>query len=280
MNNKLPEFKQLIFPSFLSLAKGVKISNAGIHSQLSYKGILINPKDVSQFAGFIGIGNPTPFVYIYILAQRAQAALMLQKEFTIAIPGLVHIYNRLEEVNPIDYTAPFDILVTVDVEYKEEGSLIPVFSVEFTQNAIVVVKCQSTYLAKRKSKKPKSTTTVDNPATKPFLSQEIVIPANAGRQYAKIAGDRNPIHTSTLLAKLFGFKRPIAHGWYLVSKIVNLCEQHQNTTYKTINVEFKSPVFLPGAIVLQVEEKPDGILLFSALSKETGKLVLTGSLRA
>lgn len=278
MNNKLPEFKHLIFPSFLSLAKGVKISNAGIHSQLSYKGILINPKDVSQFAGFIGIGNPTPFVYIYILAQRAQAALMLQKEFTIAIPGLVHIYNRLEEVNPIDYTAPFDIETQVDVEYKAEGSLVPTFSVAFLQRGQVVARCNSIYLAKRKSNKPKSTTTVDNPATKPFLSQEIVIPANAGRQYAKIAGDRNPIHTSTLLAKLFGFKRPIAHGWYLVSKIVNLCEQHQNTTYKTINVEFKSPVFLPGAIVLQVEEKPDGILLFSALSKETNKLVLSGSL--
>ncbi len=278
MNKKLPEFKQLIFPSFLSLAKGVKISRAGIHSQLSYKGILINPKDISQFAGFIGIGNPTPFVYIYILAQRAQAALMLQKEFTIAIPGLVHVYNRLQEVNPIDYTAPFDIETQVDVEYKAEGSLVPTFSVAFLQRGQVVARCNSIYLAKRKSNKPKSTTTVDNPVTKPFLSQEILIPANAGRQYAKIAGDRNPIHTSTLLAKVFGFKRPIAHGWYLVSKIVNLCEQHQNITYKTINVEFKSPVFLPGSLTIQLEEKTDGSLVFSALSKETNKLVLSGSL--
>lgn len=280
MKDILPEFKQLIFPSFLSLAKGVKINESGIHSRLSFHNITINPKDIIRFAAFIGSGNPTPLTYIYILAQRAQAALMLQKEFTIAIPGLVHIYNRLQQVNPIDYTAPFDIETQVDIEYKAEGSLVPTFSVAFLQQGQVVARCNSIYLAKRKSNKPKSTAAVDDPVTKPFLTQEIIIPANAGRQYARVAGDRNPIHTSTLLAKLFGFKRPIAHGWYLVSKIVNLCEQHQNNTYKTINVEFKSPVFLPGAIVLQVEEKSDEILLFSALSKETNKLVLTGSLRA
>ena len=280
MNNKLPEFKQLIFPSFLSLAKGVKINESGIHSRVQFNGIIINQADINRFATFVGTATPTPFVYIYILAQRAQAALMLQKQFTIAIPGLVHIANQLEEVNPIDYSAPFDILATVDVEYKATGSLIPVFNVDFIQKGVIVTRCQSTYLAKRKSNKPKSTAAVDDPVTKPFLTEELSIPANAGRQYAKVAGDRNPIHTSTLLAKVFGFKRPIAHGWYLVSKIVNLCEQHQNTTYKTINVEFKSPVFLPGAIVLQVEEKSDGILLFSALSKESNRLVLTGSLRA
>ncbi len=280
MNNKLPEFNQLIIPTALSLAKGVKISRAGIHSQLSYKGILINPKDISQFAGFIGIGNPTPLTYIYILAQRAQAALMLQKEFTIAIPGLVHIANRLEELSPVDYNAPFDIVATVDVEYKATGSLIPVFNVDFIQKGIVVAKCQSTYLAKRKSNKPKGNVEIENPVTSPFIEQVLTIPANAGRQYARVAGDRNPIHTSTLLAKLFGFKRPIAHGWYLVSKIVNQCEIEKNKTFKSIEVEFKAPVFLPGAIVLQVEEKSDGILLFSALSKESNKLVLTGSLRA
>jgi acyl dehydratase len=279
MNNKLPEFKQLIFPSFLSLAKGVKIRPEGIHNRLSYTGILINSKDINRFATFVGTATPTPFVYIYILAQRAQAALMLQKEFTIAIPGLVHIANQLKEVNPIDYSAPFDILATVDVEYKASGSLIPVFNVDFIQKGVIVTRCQSTYLAKRKSNKPKSTAAVDDPVTKPFLTQEIVIPANAGRQYARVAGDRNPIHTSTLLAKVFGFKRPIAHGWYLVSKILNLCEQHKNNTYKTINVEFKSPVFLPGTITLQVEDGIEG-LRFSATSKETGKLVLMGSLRA
>ena len=279
MSNKLPGFSELIFPSFLSMVKGVKISRAGIHSTMQFNGIAINTASISQFATFIGFKNNTPFAYIYILGQRAQAALMLQKEFTIAIPGLVHIGNRLQQVNPIDYSAPFDIVATVDVEYKAEGSLIPVFNVEFSQQGVVVAHCQSTYLAKRKSNKPKSPAVVENPVTNPFKTQALTIPANAGRQYAGVAGDRNPIHTSTLLAKLFGFKRPIAHGWYLVSKIINQCELEKATTFKSIEVEFKSPVFLPGGIELQLEEKPDGALIFSALSKETGKVVLTGSLR-
>lgn len=280
MKDILPEFKQLIFPTFLSLAKGVKITDNGIHSRVQFNGIVISAADINGFATFMGMATPTPFVYLYILGQRAQAALMLQKEFTIAIPGLVHIANRLEELSPIDYNGPFDIVATVDVEYKATGSLIPVFNVDFIQKGVVVAKCKSTYLAKRKSNKPKGNVEIENPVTSPFIEQVLTIPANAGRQYARVAGDRNPIHTSTLLAKLFGFKRPIAHGWYLVSKIVNQCEIEKNKAFKCIEVEFKSPVFLPGAIVLQVEEKPDGILLFSALSKESNKLVLTGILRA
>lgn len=276
---KLPQFSELIFPSFLSLAKGVNVNATGIHSSLRFSGILVDAADINQFTAYIGITNPTPLVYIYILAQRAQAALMLQKEFTIAIPGLVHIANRLQQFAVIDYAAPFDIVAKADVEPKAEGSLIPVFSIDFMQDGVLVAQCHSTYLAKRKSNKPKTVTEIINPITKPFLQEVWNIPANAGRRYAKVSGDRNPIHTMPLFAKIMGFKRPIAHGWYLVAKIVNRCELEKATVFKTIEVEFKAPVFLPSAIVLQLEEKIDGTLIFSVLSKESNKLILSGSLR-
>lgn len=262
----------------MSLAKGVKVNAAGIHSSLSFKGILVDAADIKQFAAYIGITNPVPLVYIYILAQRAQAALMLQKEFTIAIPGLVHIANRLQQLAGIDYSVPFDIVANVDVEPKAEGSLIPVFSVDFLQNGVLVAQCHSTYLAKRKSNKPKTATEIINPITKPFLQEVWNVPANAGRRYAKVSGDRNPIHTMPLFAKIMGFKRPIAHGWYLVAKIVNRCELEKATVFKTIEVEFKAPVFLPGTPLLQLEESANGGILFSLLSQAGDKLILTGTL--
>jgi MaoC like domain len=279
MATKLPRFSELIFPSFLSLAKGVNVNAAGIHSSLRFNNIMVDAADIKQFAAYIGISNPTPLVYIYILAQRAQAALMLQKEFTIAIPGLVHIANRLQQHAVIDYSAPFDIVAKVDVEPKAEGSLIPIFSVDFTQNGLLVAQCYSTYLVKRKSNKPKAIAEIINPITKPFLEEVLDIPANAGRRYAKVSGDRNPIHTMPLFAKIMGFKRPIAHGWYLVAKIVNRCEMEKAAVFKTINVEFKAPVFLPGTPVLQLEDSANGGILFSLTSQADGKLVLTGSLR-
>jgi acyl dehydratase len=44
------------------------------------------------------------------------------------------------------------------------------------------------------------------------------VDADVGRRYAQVSGDYNPIHLHPLSARLFGFKRPIAHGWWLLAR--------------------------------------------------------------
>ena len=46
------------------------------------------------------------------------------------------------------------------------------------------------------------------------------IPDDAGRRYAKVSGDVNPIHLSGLTAKAFGFKRAIAHGMWVKARVL------------------------------------------------------------
>ena len=41
----------------------------------------------------------------------------------------------------------------------------------------------------------------------------------AGPQFARLNGDRNPIHMSPLWARLFGFKSNIAHGQHCLSRV-------------------------------------------------------------
>ena len=41
------------------------------------------------------------------------------------------------------------------------------------------------------------------------------VPDDIGRRYAKVSGDVNPIHMSSLTAKALGFKRAIAHGMWV-----------------------------------------------------------------
>jgi acyl dehydratase len=38
------------------------------------------------------------------------------------------------------------------------------------------------------------------------------LPAGLSRQYARVSGDYNPIHLSSLSAKVFGFRSVVAHG--------------------------------------------------------------------
>jgi len=46
-------------------------------------------------------------------------------------------------------------------------------------------------------------------------ADSLQIPENAGRQYASLCLDYNPIHLHSIPAKLFGFKRAIVHGMWV-----------------------------------------------------------------
>ncbi len=45
------------------------------------------------------------------------------------------------------------------------------------------------------------------------------VAANAGRQYAKLSGDFNPIHLSNITARLLGMRQAIIHGMHTVAKV-------------------------------------------------------------
>jgi acyl dehydratase len=50
------------------------------------------------------------------------------------------------------------------------------------------------------------------------------VPADAGRRYAPLSGDWNPIHLNALAARLFGFRRAIAHGMWVKARCLAALE--------------------------------------------------------
>jgi acyl dehydratase len=46
------------------------------------------------------------------------------------------------------------------------------------------------------------------------------VPKTVGKEYANLCNDYNPIHISTIAAKLFGFKSAIAHGMWVVGNVM------------------------------------------------------------
>ena len=45
-----------------------------------------------------------------------------------------------------------------------------------------------------------------------------------GRRYGAVSGDRNPIHLYPLTARLFGFRRAIAHGMWTKARCLAALE--------------------------------------------------------
>lgn len=60
---------------------------------------------------------------------------------------------------------------------------------------------------------------LDNKDTYRFVD-DLVVPGNCGVQYAKLTGDWNPHHLYKWTAWLLGYRKPIAHGMWTLSRSI------------------------------------------------------------
>ncbi|MBP7082082.1 MAG: hypothetical protein KBA96_13295, partial [Rhodocyclaceae bacterium] len=99
---------------------------------------------------------------------------------------------------------------------------------------------------------------VIDPPKNPRIEQQIEVAENCGRRYARIAGDRNPIHQHALLARFFGLKRAIVHGTWTLARALALAELPDSDSFK-FNAVFLRPVELPSQIWVRAYIETGGL---------------------
>jgi hypothetical protein len=103
------------------------------------------------------------------------------------------------------------------------------------------------------------------------------LPSNAGRTYASLCRDYNPIHLHDIGAKLLGFPKAMAHGMWVVAHAdtrgKNLVKRDKP---QQISVYFKKPTFLPAE--LNVQTFANGFKIERITKKET-VTVIDGTIR-
>ena len=81
-----------------------------------------------------------------------------------------------------------------------------------------------------------------------------------GRRYGRISGDINPIHLSSITAKMFGFRKAIAHGMWTKARALSYLLPAEPLERASTSVEFKTPLLLPGRAALWTERSANGAL--------------------
>lgn len=89
--------------------------------------------------------------------------------------------------------------------------------------------------------------------------------ANIGRRYGRVSGDLNPIHLSALSAKLFGFRRAIAHGMWTQARALAAMLPRGPLAQAEVQVEFKTPLYLPARPTLWSTRAVQGALPHNAV---------------
>ena len=81
----------------------------------------------------------------------------------------------------------------------------------------------------------------------------------AGRRYAAVSGDYNPIHLWSWTARPFGFQRPILHGFCTQAMVAHALVEHRfggdPAALRRLRIAFRAPLLLPGRARLLLGER-------------------------
>ena len=224
------------------------------------------------------------------LAQHINALSDRQSPFPLM--GLVQINNQIVCNVPLQNDD-----MTIDchfsaIEPHPHGITVEV-NIDVTQFGQTSVCASSTYLYRMSpdevaDKKTSLRQALDTPAMTPLPDDSMYrLEENAGRKYARISGDYNPIHFYDWSARLFGFKSSIAHGMHVLALALSNLENQYAILGKapvTVTNQFLYPATLPCTFAMkssQVSLDPHQPLAFEVSNPSASRrkqLLLTGTI--
>jgi len=215
-----------------------------------------------------------PATYPHVLAFPLAVTLMVDPSFPFALPGLIHIGNRITQKRALraDERLSFRVWASALREHPR-GRQFDMLT-EASINGDPIWTESSTYLHRESSPRDSPSAARGGGQGGGFNSIWRV-PRNVGRRYAAVSGDVNPIHLNPLIARLFGFRRAIAHGMWLKARCLAAFEGRLPDTL-TVEVEFKSPLLLPSTVGFA--NHPQGLgWTFAVAEARSGRPHLNGS---
>jgi acyl dehydratase len=214
-----------------------------------------------------------PATYPHVLAFPLAMTLMSGEDFPFPVVGVVHVANRIEVLRPVGADERLDLTVrAADLRPHERGRQFDVLATA-SVGGVEVWRGISTYL--RKEAAPGGERKPREPEEPPAPTAVWPVARDVGHRYAQVSGDHNPIHTSRLGARAFGFPRPIAHGMWTKARCLAQLGGRLPDAY-TVEVAFKLPIALPATVAFTGAPTGDGWSM-EVRDRRTGRPHLTGS---
>jgi acyl dehydratase len=208
----------------------------------------------SRLCGF-GLRATVPVTYPHVLAFGLQLALLTDRRFPFPALGLVHVYNSITQLRPVQTSERLDLEVrAANIRPHPRGRQFDVITTATVQDS--VVWAELTTLLRRGSGHP--TGQPDRSAPLPPRRVEWRLPADLGRRYAAVSGDRNPIHLYAITARPFGFHRQIAHGMWSLARCLAGLTGRLPPTY-TVEAKFGKPILLPADVAYSTTMRDEGV---------------------
>lgn len=196
------------------------------------------------------LSDAVPISYLHNQVFDLQMALLLDETMPLPLLGMVHLEHSISRLKSITPSEQYDLEVFFgEVEPHKHGVTIESRAEIRVDNELIWHETAKTLsrLPKHLLSKTQADTTAKPGFQRPCAETAIVWKAasDLGRRYGKVSGDRNPIHLWPITAKLFGFKRHIAHGMWTMARAAAEFEPDYLNKSICYSTRFLKPVFLP-----------------------------------
>jgi len=220
----------------------------------------IDRANVAAYAAVTGLrfGDTVPVTYPFALTFPSVMNLITGFDFPFSAMGAVHVENRIVQHRPIAVTDTVDVKTRAEnLREHRKGLLVDVVTDVNVGNDTAWHQV-TTFLHQQR------TSLSDQPKPPPAKQVKLpppnaIIRITPGqiRRYAAVGGDHNPIHTSSIGAKLFGFPTAIAHGMFSAAAVLANIEG-QLPDALSYDVKFGKPIMLPASVGLYSDRAENG----------------------
>ena len=191
-------------------------------------GVAVDAQRAAALARVTGVPlRPVlPAVGPHLLAFTAQLRLMGADAFPFPLPGLVHVTQHVRQHRPLGAGERAEVRTRARGPVAHpKGTLVELVSQVLVGDE-VAWEGTSGYLARGVGGAAGAGAhdPLDLPEPPGRTAARWRVPADAGRAYAAVSGDANPIHLSRLAARALGFRGAITHGMWTLARAVGQVE--------------------------------------------------------
>ncbi|WP_280495413.1 MaoC/PaaZ C-terminal domain-containing protein [Nocardia farcinica] len=224
------------------------------------RGLRVDPDHLADYCRATGLrfGDALPLTYPFILSFPLAMRLVVARDFPFVAVGAVHAQNLIERSREISVSEPLDLRTHIENLREHPRGLLVDAITEVNVGREQVWRQVTTFLHQQRTSlsggpkpEPKPEEVPPPPLRTIRVDQKMIT------RYAQASGDHNPIHTSALGAKAFGFPRAIAHGMWSAANVLSNVEGRipEKVAY---SVKFGKPILLPATVNVYADQVDGG----------------------
>ena len=257
-----PSRGQLLYDGIRSLRKPAPDAPPTLPTErLVRPAVELQAGEIAHYAQACGFRREhgVPLAFPHVLAFPLHLLLLTRRSFPYPASGMVHLANRIRQYQRLEEGQALRLEVCAERWLAHPKGQALSIATRAHSGGSLVWESTSLYLRRGVSQPIGEPWQGSLPMDEQTLvrTQRWSLGGDLGRRFAHVSGDFNPIHTSWLGARLFGFRRPIAHGMWTLGRALAAQQPPHPLAAAELDCEFKLPIFLPAAVTLW-NRLPDG----------------------